>query len=96
MLLKEQKRNSDMIEIYKKEIESLPKGNLSAKNIRNNEYYYLKYREGKRIVTDYIGKNADAISFLRKQIQKRKHCEGMLIALFKEQKAILRMLEGLD
>lgn len=96
MVLKEQERNSDMIEIYKKVIEDLPKGNLSVKTVRKNEYYYLKYRLGKRIVTDYIGKDADKITFLRKQIQKRKHCEAMLIALSKEQKAIYKILEGLD
>lgn len=95
VVLEEQKRNAEMIATYEKELESLPKGNLSIKKTGNNEYYYLKYRNDKKIVTDYIGKDKEKIEQIEEQIKRRKHYENMLSALLKEQKIISKILEGL-
>lgn len=96
VVLEEQKRNMEMITTYEKELESLPKGNLSIKKIGNNEYYYLKYRNDKKIITDYIGKDKEKIAQIKEQIKRRKHYENMLSALMKEQKTISKILEGLE
>lgn len=91
VVIEEQKRNAQMIDEYQKAIEALPKGSLSLKN----GYYYLKYRSNKKVITDYIGKDAVKVANVEKQINKRKHYEELLTALNKEHKAILKMLEVL-
>ncbi len=96
VVVEEQKRNAEMISAYEKELENLPKGNLSIKKVGNNKYYYLKYRNDKKIVTDYIGKDNEKIAQIEEQIKKRKHYENMLSALIKEQKIISKILEGLE
>ena len=96
VVLEEQKRNVEMIAAYEKELESLPKGTLSVKKVGNNEYYYLKYRNDKKIVTDYIGKDKEKIIQIEEQIKRRKHYENMLSALVKEQTIISKILEGLE
>ena len=73
---------------YSNKIIALPKGSLTTKN----DYYYLQYRIGKKVITDYIGKQKDEIE---QKLEKRKHFEQMLCDLKKEHKAILKMLGGL-
>ena len=34
----------------------MPKGSVVAKTVGQNVYYYLKYRNGKKVFTDYLGK----------------------------------------
>ncbi|GCD11587.1 hypothetical protein Ctaglu_32100 [Clostridium tagluense] len=65
VVYEEQKRNAEMIETYTKELEGLTKGNLSIKKIGNNEYYYLKYRNDKKIITDYIDKDKEKITKMK-------------------------------
>ena len=95
VVLEEQKRNAEMIAAYEKEMEGLPKGKISVKKVGNNEYHYLKYRNDKKIVTDYIGKAAEKIKYIDEQIKRRKHYEIMLSELSKEKKVISKILEGL-
>ena len=45
-----------MIRKYEEIRSSLPKGTICEKHIGNKDYYYLKYRDGDRIVSDYIHK----------------------------------------
>ena len=96
VVLKEQKRNVEMIANYERELGGLPKGNLTIKKVGNHEYYYLKYRNEKKIVTDYIGKDKEKIEMITEQIKKRKHFENMLSVLQNEQRIISKILEGLD
>ena len=39
---------------YETKIKKLPKGRMIIKRIENHKYQYLKYRDGKKIVTDNI------------------------------------------
>ena len=94
IVLEEKKRNTEMIASYEKALESLPKGNLSVKKVGNNEYYYLKYRNDKKVMTDYIGKAAGKIKYIEEQIKRRKHYEAMLAELSKEKKVISKILGG--
>ncbi|HOD93894.1 MAG TPA: hypothetical protein PL054_08470 [Clostridia bacterium] len=63
---------------YIKQISSLPKGTLTVKKMGSGEYWYLKYREGKKIVTKYIGKISDKVVEIEKQIALRKTYERIL------------------
>lgn len=90
-ILKEKARIEYMLERYRKIMEKLPKGSITETNINGQKYYYLKYREGKKVVSKYLGKDAENISLL---IDKRKHIEIMIKSLENELKIADKALEG--
>jgi len=77
---------------YYEQLKALPKGTLSVKKMGSGEYWYLKYREGKRIVTKYIGKLSEKVVEIEKQIALRKTLEIMLKELEAEL-ALIRKIE---
>lgn len=90
-ILKEKTRIEYMLNRYRKIIDELPKGTLSESNKNGQKYYYLKYREGKKVVTKYLGKEAGDMPAL---IEKRKHTEAMIKSLENELKIAEKALEG--
>ena len=90
-ILKEKSRIEYMLERYRKIIDELPKGTLSESNKNGQIYYYLKYREGKKVVSKYLGKDVGDIPAL---IEKRKHTEAMIKSLENELKIAEKALEG--
>jgi len=88
---REKKRIEYMLKKYKKDQERLPKGTVCEKNVGNRVYYYLKYRDGKRVVSQYISKAR--ISEIREQIEKRKHIEAMIKSLQEELSIASKILE---
>lgn len=67
-VMQEKQRIDYMLEKYQEALAELPKGTISEKQVKGNTYYYLKYREGKKIVSKYIGKKE--IEELKQQIDK--------------------------
>lgn len=56
-VLAEELENSErMLLSYKKALADSPRGSLVAKRIKGNIFYYLAYREGRKIKFDYLGK----------------------------------------
>lgn len=90
VILKEKSRIEYMLKYYKRQMTVLPKGTISKSNQSASTYYYLKYRDGKKVVSKYLGKNADDIS---KLIEKRKHTEAMIMSLENELKIAQKALE---
>ena len=90
-ILKEKIRIEYMLKRYCDMLEELPKGSLSESNKNGQKYYYLKYREGKKVVSKYLGKDAGNIPSL---IEKRKHTETMIKSLENELKIANKALEG--
>ena len=90
-ILKEKTRIEYMLERYRKIINELPKGTLSESNKNGQKYYYVKYRDGKKVVTKYLGKEAGNMPAL---IEKRKHTEAMIKSLENELKIAEKALEG--
>lgn len=90
-ILKEKSRIEYMLERYRKIIDELPKGSLSESNKNGQKYYYLKYRDGKKIVSKYLGKEPGDMPVL---IEKRKHTETMIKSLENELKIANKALEG--
>lgn len=91
-VLQEKRRIDYMLEKYQEALAGLPKGTLSEKLVNGNTYYYLKYRDGKKVISQYIRKQD--VGALRKQIEKRRHIETMIRSLQEEQKLAARVLEG--
>ena len=79
---------------YEININQLPKGTVVTKKVGNHEYHYLKYRDGKKTVTDYIGRDEKKIEEIKSQIKKRRHFERMLGELKKENKLIQKVIGG--
>lgn len=88
---KEKVRIEYMLDRYRKIIDDLPKGTLSETDKNGRKYYYLKYREGKKVVTKYLGKEAGEMPAL---IEKRKHTEAMIKSLENELRIAEKALEG--
>ena len=93
MLHEEKQRNLSMQETYKQEILSLPKGTIIIKNISGNNYYYLKYRQGEKTKTDYLGNDIKAIESVKSEIEKRKNLQNVLKRLRAEYKQICKIVK---
>lgn len=88
---KEKIRIEYMLNRYRKINEELPKGSLSESEKNGHKYYYLKYREGKKVVSKYLGKDAGDMP---KLIEKRKHTEAIIKSLEEELRIAEKALEG--
>lgn len=91
-VLQEKRRIDYMLAKYQEALAELPKATISEKQVKGNTYYYLKYRDGKKVVSKYIGKKD--INELKQQIDRRRHIETMIRSLLEEQKLAAKVLEG--
>lgn len=90
-IVQEKKRIEYMLTKYREEYDRLPKGSISEKKAGDKTYYYLKYRDGKKVVSQYISKFQ--IDEIRAQIEKRKHIEAMIKSLQEELAIANKVLE---
>ena len=91
-ILQEEERIDRMLAKYQEELEMLPKGTISEKKVKQSTYFYLKYREGKKVISRYIPqKDVDAV---REQVEKRRHIETMIRSLQEERAIAEKALEG--
>ena len=68
------------------------RGTISEKKVKQSTYYYLKYREGKKVISRYIPqKDVEAV---REQVEKRRHIETMIRSLQEERAIAEKALEG--
>ena len=81
-----------MLARYHETLSELPKGTISEKLIKGNTYYYLKYRDGKKVISKYVGK--DKIQEVRELVEKRRHIEALIKSLTEEQQLATKILEG--
>ncbi len=93
VILKEQTRNEYMMAEYSKELENLPKGKIVKKNIKGNTYYYLYYRNNKKVVSKYIGKDDKIIEDLQEKLKRRLQVEEIIRLLKKENRKIKKIEE---
>lgn len=91
-VLEEKQRIEYMLQKYAASLAELPKGTISEKKVNEKTYYYLKYRDGKKVISKYVGKQE--IDTLRQQIDHRKHIETMIKSLQEEKAIADRILEG--
>lgn len=91
-ILQEKERIDRMLAKYQEELETLPKGTISEKKVKQSTYFYLKYREGKKVISKYIPqKDVEAV---REQVEKRRHIETMIRSLQEERAIAEKALEG--
>ena len=93
VISREETRNENMIIEYTKKLETLPRGKITPKTINGKTYYYLYYRDGKKIVSKYIGKEGESLRAVREQLARRSQIEEIIKKL-KEEKAQIKKLEA--
>lgn len=79
-----------MINKYGQIRSALPKGTICKKHLGNKDYYYLKYRDGDRVVSDYI--HAEDLENLKELVEHRKHVELMIRSLKEELKTAKKLI----
>ena len=91
-ILQEKERIDRMLAKYQEKLGTLPKGTISEKKVKQSTYYYLKYREGKKVISRYIPqKDVEAV---REQVEKRRHIETMIRSLQEERAIAEKAWEG--
>ena len=94
VFLDELERNKRLISRYEKEIENLPKGSIFKRKIGTSEYIYLNYREGKKVISKFIGKTeAIDLTELNEKIIHRKELQALIRKLKREQKELEKELK---
>jgi hypothetical protein len=80
---------------YEQELAGLPKGSLALKRIKEHDYYYRAYRDGKKVRFDYVGKaDSPQLAELKKQIEKRRELEGKRKQIKKDLRELKRALNA--
>jgi hypothetical protein len=59
-----------------KKLANLPRGSIKERKISEKKYYYLQYRDGKKVVHKYLGKNKP--EELMNQLKERKILQNEL------------------
>ena len=94
VISREETRNENMIIEYKRELDTLPRGKITPKIKNGKTYYYLYYRDGKEVVSKYIGKDEESLIVVREKLIRRNQIEEIIKKL-KEEKAQIKKLEAI-
>ena len=78
IVLQEKSRIENMMVMHESELLSLPHGTLVKKTINGKEYYYVQYREGKKVLSKYIGNSEEKVVDMRVRIERRRQIETIL------------------
>ena len=76
ILIEELERQQQIEVDYIKKLENLPKGSVQIRVRGGQTYYYLHFRDGKKVVSRYI--KMEDLPELRHQISKRREIEKMI------------------
>ncbi len=70
VLKEELERNLSNQSAYIEKLDSMEKGSIQYREIKGNTYVYLKFREGKRVISKYIcsGKDINKVEELKKEL----------------------------
>lgn len=90
VLSEEYDRMKKMRVVMKMELDSLPKGYISKKNIKGKQYSYLQMRQSGKVVSEFIP--AKSVMALEKQIEKRNQLRMSINEIDKNMKKIERVL----
>ncbi|MDO4552284.1 MAG: hypothetical protein Q4C22_01995 [Bacillota bacterium] len=90
VLLEEYERMKKMRVVMKAEMDTLPKGYISKKNIYGRQYHYLQRREGSKIVSTFISEKN--VAEAEAQIQRRKQLKASLAEIEESMKKIERVI----
>ena len=87
---KEKFRNRAMCDQLERQLEKLPKGSLVIRDVGNRKYCYLRYRDGKKIITKYVG-TGEKTDEIRAMIMERERIVSEIKELDLEYERIGKM-----
>ncbi len=89
----ELERTNRLILRNEAELNALPKGSIFKRRKGNQEYLYLNYREGKKVISKFLGnvKTFD-IDELNKKLEIRKDINNLLKKLRNDKKSLEKEL----
>ena len=90
VMLEEYQRTLRIEKALVAELNQLPKGSIQKKKIRGKEYYYLQYRCGETVKSQYV-KTCDIVE-LQKQLNRRRENLDALKSLEKTKSQIEKAL----
>lgn len=91
----ELKRLEELSVFYQKKISEYPRGSISVKERNGKRYIYLARREDKKVVFDYIGKDAPAVwAALNDKLKQRKEYQAKLCQVKENLREVERSLRG--
>lgn len=79
VLKEEYERSRRISEAIEAELAELPRGSVRKRTVRGHTYYYLQYRVGKKVRSDYVRR--EDVEALRAKLARRRED----IAALKEQ-----------
>lgn len=91
-LAEELARNERSQSAYAREIATLPRGSVAVKMRRGRPYCYLKFRDGDKVVTEYVGSEDKVGDELRRKVERRRSLEAVLRRLKREHAFIEKAL----
>lgn len=93
VLIEELERLERMEKAYLKKISELPKGSISMKKIAGKMYPYRAYREGNKVISEYLKVNHKELEQLKSQINQRRKYEESIKAIREDCKFIKAALK---
>lgn len=95
VLKEEFERLQETQSAYSKAIADLPRGAPHVQQRRNKNYLYLEYRDGERVVHDYVGpENSDKAKNILEKIEQRRRYEKLLKETRLALKEVRKALRG--
>jgi len=80
---------------YSKAIADMPRGAPRIQRRRNKNYLYLEYRDGDRVIHDYVGpENSDKAKDVLEQVEQRRRYEKLLKETKSSLKDVRKALRG--
>ena len=93
VLKEELERLQNNIRSYKALLATLPKGYLFEQQIGGKPYCYRKYREGQKIISEYVGPvGSEETKKAHESYAERKRIEANLRAMRKEKTRLIKAL----
>lgn len=90
ILEEEYARSVKLLERMNAEFELLPKGSIRVRRLKGHEYYYLNYRDGDKVKSEYVP--AAKVNELRLKVERRRAFADAIKEQEYSQKQILRAL----
>ena len=93
VLVEELERQRKNVASYEEILQKLPKGYLYFQNVGKRSYCYRKWRDGGKIVSEYIGESHSSEAHkAEEEYQERKKAEASLRKMRREEKRLEKAL----
>ena len=81
LLREEKERNLQAQELYRNQIQGMPRGSVAIKKVGDRAYCYLRYRDRDKVRMQYVGVCDGREKQLEADVSLRKHYEQILADL---------------